>query len=114
MKVMIVDDSELLQNRLRKALINVNNNINISQAGSCKEAIELFNPFNPDIVIMDIALPDGSGVELLKRFKKDNPNVNVIVFTNYPTAEFKKSCIEFGADSFFDKSDINRLINSII
>ena len=113
MKVMIVDDSKILQTRLIKALRKVNENMSILKAGSCREAVDQFYYFGPDTVILDIALPDGSGIDLLQRFKKEVPAVQVIMLTNYPTDEFKKSCMDLGADYFFDKSNINGLINTI-
>lgn len=113
MKVLIVEDNDLLQARLRNALIKIDGDMVISQAGSCKEALELFSYHVPDTVILDIALPDGSGIDLLRTFKKDYPPVSVLMFTNYPTDEFKKSCMEMGADQFFDKANMNELIKTI-
>lgn len=113
MKVLIVDDSYLLQTRLINALRKVDVNMIISQASNCQEALELFNSFSPDTVILDISLPDGSGINLLKEFKKNNPTIHMIMFTNFPTDEFKKRCLEFGADHFLDKSNMSKLIKLI-
>jgi two-component system, NarL family, invasion response regulator UvrY len=114
MMVMIVDDSALLQSRLSKALLEADKNISITQALSCKEATEKFAALKPDVVILDIALPDGSGINLLKQFKKVSPGAKVIMFTNYPTAEFKARCEQLGADYFLDKSKISDLIKIIV
>jgi len=113
MKILIVDDSELLQERLKNALLKVAQNLFIAQAYSCQEAMELFKTFGPDSVILDIALPDGSGINLLQHFKEDRPTVNVIMLTNYPITEFKNRCMELGANQFFDKSNLSVLIKSI-
>lgn len=113
MNILIVDDSQLLQSRLNHALRKVNVNMNISQAITCREALEAFGPFTPDKIILDISLPDGSGIGLLQEFKKKDPSIQVIMFTNYPTDEFKKRCIELGADYFLDKSNMKELINII-
>jgi DNA-binding NarL/FixJ family response regulator len=113
MNVLIVDDSDLMQNRLKKSLMESDENMGISQAGSCKEALELFRPDYFDTIILDISLPDGSGINLLREFKKENPATKVIMFTNYPTAEFKKSCLELGADHFFNKSEMAGLLKVI-
>ena len=110
-KVLIVDDSHLLQTRLKKALIEVDKNMSISQATNCKEATGLFTSFEPGTMILDIELPDGSGIDLLRKIKEDNPIVNVIIFTNYTTNKFKKSCMELGANHFIDKSELFSLIN---
>lgn len=114
MKVLIVEDSELLQTRLNKVLLEVNKKVRIMQAFNCKEALELFPSVRPEVVILDIALPDGSGIDLLRKFKEDNPMVKVIIFTNYSTSEFKKSCMDLGASQFIDKSNLLSLINTFI
>lgn len=113
MKLLIVDDSELLQARLKKAIADANDKICICQAFSCMEASESFVSFEPDILILDIALPDGSGIDLLKKFKKENPAAIEIILTNYPTEEFNKRCKQLGADHFFDKSNLSGLLIAI-
>ena len=113
MKLIVVDDSKILQGRLIKNLMKMDQNLSIRQAFNCKDALELFSVFNPETVILDIDLPDGSGIELLRKFKKEDPGAEVIIFTNYPTYEFKKNCMQLGADHFIDKSDLSGLINTI-
>ena len=104
MNILIVDDSVLLQDRLKKTITEVNESINVSLAGNCKEAMDMFSLHFYDKIILDISLPDGSGIQLLRLFKKTKPDTDVIMFTNYPSAEFKKNCMELGADHFFNKS----------
>jgi len=113
MKLIVVDDSKILQGRLIKNLMKMDQNLSIRQAFNCKDALELFSVFNPETVILDIDLPDGSGIELLRKFKKEDPGAEVIIFTNYPTYEFKKKCMQLGANHFIDKSDLSGLINTI-
>lgn len=110
MKVMIVDNSNLLQERLMSALRKIDENMSISQAWCCKEALELFAELETDTVILDLELPDGSGIHLLQQFKKTNPSVYVAILTNLPAIEFKMRCIELGADRFFDKKNISELL----
>jgi DNA-binding NarL/FixJ family response regulator len=110
MNVMIVDDSVMLQSRLRQVMLKNDNNNVITQAGSCKEAKQMFTRVRPDTVILDIALPDGSGVGLLQKFKQSDPAVRIIMMTNYPSEEFRKICMDLGAEYFFDKSNLNNLI----
>jgi len=110
MKLLIVDDSELLQSRLKKSILEMDKSINIEQAYSVKQASEIFFSFIPCKIILDIALPDGSGIDLLKKFKKEKPDTGVIILTNFPTSEFKKKCLELGADHFYDKSNLSGLL----
>ena len=114
MNVLIVDDSDLLQDRLKKSLSELNKNINISLASNCQEAMDMFTLHIYDKIILDISLPDGSGIQLLRLFKKTKPDIDVIMFTNYPSAEFKKNCMELGADHFFNKTEMASLIKIIL
>jgi DNA-binding NarL/FixJ family response regulator len=114
MKLLIVDDSKMLQSRLKDAILKIDKHVEITQALNCKQALKEFSVVKPNTVVLDIALPDGSGIGLLRLFKKENPNVKVIMFTNYPTIEFKDSCMKLGADHFLDKSRVSNLINYIL
>ena len=111
MKVLIVEDNQLLQSRLTIALKKIDANMIISHAVNCKEALDLFPTFSPDHVVLDISLPDGSGINLLQEFKKKNPAAKVTMFTNFPSDEFRKRCFELGADDFIDKSNMAGLLN---
>jgi DNA-binding NarL/FixJ family response regulator len=114
MNVLIVDDSELLQIRLKQALLKVDLSMCISQAYCFSEALELFHTCSPGIIILDIDLPDGSGIDLLQTFKREQPSVVVAMLTNFPTSEFKESCLAFGANHFYEKSNITGLIQTIV
>ena len=113
MNVLIVDDSVLLQDRLKRSLTELYKHINISFANSCQEAMNLFTLHIYDKIILDISLPDGSGIHLLGLFKKSKPETDVIMFTNYTSAEFKWNCLQLGADHFFNKSEMDGLLKII-
>ena len=114
MKLLIVDDSKMLQSRLKDAFLRADEFMEITQAMTCKKALKEFSEVKPNAVVLDIALPDGSGLGLLRLFKRENPAVKVIIFTNYPTVEFRDSCMKLGADHFLDKSRISSLIESVL
>ena len=74
------------------------------QARKATEAIAAFHQLRPEVVILDIQMPDGCGIDVLAHIKKESPQTTVIMLTNYPLPPFKKRCLEAGADYFFDKS----------
>jgi DNA-binding NarL/FixJ family response regulator len=74
------------------------------QAQNAAEAIAAFQQIRPEVAILDIQMPDESGIEVLARIKKESPQTTVIMLTNYPLPPFRKRCQEAGADYFFDKS----------
>lgn len=103
MSVLIVDDSETLRIRLKKALILIRTDLEFYEASSGEEALRVFSSQLHDIVILDISLPDISGIEILKEIKMTDPGTRVIIFTSFPSSEFRERCIALGADYFFDK-----------
>ncbi len=103
LKILIVDDSAMLIERFVKG-INLDKTIVPCQASNCKEALALFESFKPDVVLLDIYLPDGSGITLLEKMKTQNKNLIALMWSNYPTEQFKEVCYKAGAEYFFDKA----------
>ena len=104
MKVFIADDSQILRERL-KTMLSDFPEVEISgQAQDTPEAIRSIKELKPDVVILDIRMPGGSGIEVLQSIKKDRPEIKVIVFTNYPYPQYRKKCMDLGADFFFAKA----------
>lgn len=114
MKVLIIDDSTLIRQRLIEALKRKNKKLVIESAQNAEEAKRQFALFSPDVVTLDVSLPDESGISLLEQFKQSNPSVFAIIFTNYPLSQIKKVCLELGADHFFYKAnDFDTAVNTI-
>jgi DNA-binding NarL/FixJ family response regulator len=76
----------------------------IGQAQNASQALNSVHNFNPDVVILDIRLSEGNGIEILQKIKKENSAPVTIMFTNFPYSQYRKKCKEAGADFFFDKS----------
>ncbi len=74
------------------------------QAQNASEAIAAFHQHKPEVAILDIQMPDGSGIDVLAHIKKESPRTTVIMLTNYPLPPLRKCCLKTGADYFFDKS----------
>ncbi|MEJ2366352.1 MAG: response regulator transcription factor, partial [Deltaproteobacteria bacterium] len=72
--------------------------------GDPLEAVAAIRQVVPDAVILDIRLPQKSGIEVLRDIKKDKPSPVVIILTNYPYPQYRKECTEAGADYFLNKS----------
>lgn len=104
MRVLIVYDSAIVRERLVSMLSELKDVEVIGQAGSPAEAIHEIKKLKPDAVILDIRLKGGNGIEVLENIKKDQPAIRVIMFTNFPFPQYRKKCMEAGADFFFDKS----------
>ena len=104
MKVVIADDSEVVRERIIAMLSELPGIEIVGQAQDVPKAINSIQKLQPDAVILDIRMPGGSGIEVLERIKKNNSAPIVIMLTNYPYPQYRKKCMEAGADYFFDKS----------
>jgi DNA-binding NarL/FixJ family response regulator len=104
MKVFIADDSQVLRERLHEMLSELPGVEIMGYAQDVPEALTSIKALKPDVVILDIRMPGGSGVDVLQDIKKEEKTPMVIVLTNYPYPQYRKKCMELGADFFFDKS----------
>ena len=104
MRVLLVDDSTIVRERLKAIISEVPKVETISQAKDQVEAMELLNKLNPEVVVLDIQMPGGSGIELLRKLKRRKQPPLAIVLTNLSDSQYRKKCMDAGADFFFDKS----------
>jgi DNA-binding NarL/FixJ family response regulator len=103
-RVYIVDDSVRLRKRLCELLSDVDNVQVIGQAGNADEALNDICILKPDTVLLDIRLPGKSGIQLLGEIKKLQPEIMVIIMTNYNYPQYQQQSIRAGADHFFNKT----------
>ncbi len=103
-RVLIVDDSPLVLARLILRLSEEEGILLVGTAYSASEVMEAIEQLKPDAVVLDIHLSGKSGLEVLKKVKKQRPGLTVIVLTNYSQPQYEDKSFELGADYFFDKS----------
>jgi DNA-binding NarL/FixJ family response regulator len=114
MKVFIADDSALLRERLIDMLSELEGIEIVGQAQDSLSAVRSIHKLKPDVVILDIWMPGGSGFNVLQNIKKNKVAPVVIMFTNYPYSQYRKKCMDEGADFFFDKSSEFEKINEVL
>jgi response regulator of citrate/malate metabolism len=109
-KLLIVDDSEVVSTRLEEMLYETVEIERIDIADSIKKAKDKIGNTNYDFVVLDIHLPDGNGIALLPEIKANSSKCRVLVLTDYPYPQYRKKCLEQGADHFLVKAvDIDRV-----
>lgn|SRR5215510_7578175 len=104
LKVYVVDDSALLRQRLVGILTELDHVEVIGEADDRDQAIIEVTKLKPQVVILDIQLRQGNGIEVLTQIKKGQPSPTVIILTNYPYPQFREECMSTGADYFFCKA----------
>ncbi len=114
MRLFVADDSEILRVRLIDMLSEIEGIEIIGQAQESLDTIESIQKLNPHVVILDIRMPRINGIKVLEAIKKDDQSPTVIIFTNYPYPQYRKRCMDSGADFFFDKStEFEKLIDTV-
>ena len=100
MKVVLVDDHEVVRQGL-KTLIDTHEDLEVvGEAGDVDNAIRQVGYHSPDVVVMDVRLPDGTGVEACREIRSRWPEVNVLMLTSYADEEALVSSIMAGASGY--------------
>ena len=103
-RVLLVEDSAPVRRRIR-SLIEESGAVEIvGEAGTLAASRVLFREREPQAVVLDLQLEDGTSYDLLLEIKRTRPACVVIVLTSFPMPECRRCCLESGADYFFDKS----------
>jgi DNA-binding NarL/FixJ family response regulator len=104
MRIFIADDSAIVRERLIEMLSDLKGVEIIGQAGEGLEALNSIQKLKPDVVILDIQMPNGNGIDVLQKIKKKRRRPILIILTNYSDSAYRTKCMDAGADFFFDKS----------
>jgi DNA-binding NarL/FixJ family response regulator len=101
--LLVVDDHEVVRQGLVALLGRRPGFQVVAEAGTVAEAIEAAQRFRPDLVIMDVRLPDGSGIEACREIRSELPDTRVVILTSYPDEEAVLSAIVAGASGYLLK-----------
>jgi len=104
MRILIADDSEVFVQRLLRALGEIGGVEIVAQARTGTEAMQAVRNLNPEVMILDIRMPQGSGIDVLEGMKRERLAPITIVLTNFAYPQYRKKCLQLGARFFFDKS----------
>ncbi|MDO9011434.1 MAG: response regulator transcription factor [Gallionella sp.] len=104
LNVFIVEDSSAVRESLHTLLSGIAGVSVIGFAADEADAIERINTLQPDFVILDLHLQQGTGLNVLINVKKFHVRMKVAVLSNYASALYVSACRQSGADYFFDKS----------
>jgi two-component system response regulator DevR len=101
--VVVVDDHEVVRQGLVAMLDRRPGFQVVGEAGTVAEAIEVTGRFEPDLVVMDVRLPDGSGIEACREIRANLPETRVMMLTSYPDEEAVLAAIIAGASGYLLK-----------
>ncbi|HEY2834873.1 MAG TPA: response regulator transcription factor [Sporichthyaceae bacterium] len=101
--VLLVDDHELIRHGLRRAFERDPDFEVVGEAGSVAEALAVIRAMSPEVVIMDVRLPDGNGLDAVKKLRAAGESMGIVVLTMYAGDDQLFAALEAGASSFVNK-----------
>ncbi|MGZ5244017.1 MAG: response regulator [Bacteroidia bacterium] len=101
-RVLVVDDSFYMRTMLKNMLTDAGYNI-VGEASDGETAIRMAQETNPDLVTLDLILPDNTGLDVLKGIRKDNPNMKVIIVSAVGQEAIVNEAIQCGARAYIVK-----------
>ncbi|MBN2590233.1 MAG: response regulator transcription factor [Sedimentisphaerales bacterium] len=114
MKVLIADDHSIVREGL-KSLIDKQKSMQVvGEAEDGQKAIDLTRELSPDIVIMDISMPNLNGIEATREILRHKPQIKIIILSMYTDKHIVKESLEAGAQGYILKSNLlDELLNAI-
>jgi DNA-binding NarL/FixJ family response regulator len=113
-RILLVDDHEVVREGLRALLSRREGFQIVGQAGTVAEAIDEAQRTRPDIVVMDVRLPDGSGIEACREIREAMPETKVIILTSYADDDAVFASILAGASGYVLKQTRGRALADAI
>jgi two-component system chemotaxis response regulator CheY len=116
-KILVVDDAKFMRvtltNMLKKA-----NHIVIGEAENGREAVELYRKLKPEIVTMDITMPEMTGLDAVKEIKKEFPDAKIVMCSSMGQQKMVMDAIEAGAKDYivkpFNENRVNEAIDKVL
>jgi two-component system response regulator DevR len=117
LRVMLVDDHEIVRDGI-KAMLDAEDDIIVTaQAGTVRDAVDEAHRTRPDVVVMDVRLADGSGIEATREIRADHPETRVLMLTSFADDEALFASIMAGASGYVLKQvksgDLLRAIRAV-
>lgn len=106
LRVLIVEDIQVHREIIKGELRGRFPSLVIEEASTGEEAVKKINVFLPQLIFMDIGLPDANGLQLTQKIKADLPNIKIAILTVYDLPEYRQAARQYGADHFFVKDSL--------
>ncbi|MGH2568107.1 MAG: response regulator [Bacteroidota bacterium] len=114
MKILIADESQLVCARYVTMLAEQDEVEIVGYANTVRETLTSIEQLKPAAVILDTRIGGGNGLDMLRSIKRLHAAPVILVFTNDPYPQYRKACLDAGADFLFDKSTEFTRVNDVL
>ena len=113
-KVFLADDSAVIRDRVARMLTDCDMSV-VGQAATPQASIEGILAAHPDVVVLDVQLLGGTGLEVLRTVRASDPTIAFVIFSNNSGPAYRKRYLGEGADRFLDKSaEFEQLVPAVL
>ena len=114
LRILIVDNHDIARKGLAMLVSRQNGLSVVAEAGTAADALKKVRESVPDVIVMDTLLPDGSGIEVCREIRDENPNVKVLMLTSYGDQTAVVESIMAGASGYIFKKAQSQEISDVI
>lgn len=111
--ILLVDDHSLIREGIKSTISDASENYMIHEAQSIEEALSIFEKIAIDLAVLDISLPDGSGMDLAEKLYGEYPNLKIIMLSMYDDYEYISKCLEIGVDGYILKNNGDEILKAV-
>jgi len=113
-RILIADDHELIRQGLRKMLEDQPGFTICGEAMTGLEAVNKARELRPDVVVLDVGMPELNGLEAARRIRREVPGAEVLILTMHDSAQLARAALAVGASGFLLKTDMGRTVLSAL
>ena len=107
LRALIVEDNNMFRETIKEILQTFFPSMVIDEATRGTEALQKIDMHHPELIFMDISLPEENGLQLTQKIKASHPDTQIIILTDYDILEYREAAIRCGASHFVPKSPLD-------
>ena len=109
-RIVVADDHELFRDGLKHFMDSEGDIEIVGEAGTGKETIEICRKTNPDILLLDMNMPDQDGLEVIQALKSSNKDIRILVITMYDNEEYALRVLQMGVSGYMVKYSSSKIL----
>lgn len=102
-RVAICDDHDIVRQGFRKIMEHITDMEVSAEATCCRGALDIARKEQCDVMLLDINMPEQSGIDILRAIKQGQPEFHILMFSGYPAEQYAVNALKIGADGYLDK-----------